>query len=57
MNKIIVGKRVTVGAVIGSIAVIFAHLFPVHAAAIISASVPVTFFVQLLIVRCFGVTQ
>lgn len=54
--NIIVGKRVTIGAAIGSVAATLAHLFPTQAPAIISAAVPVTFLVQLIVVRYFGVT-
>ena len=54
--EIVIGKRVTIGATIGSTAAVFAHFFPEQAPAIISAAVPVTFLIQLAIVRYFGVT-
>lgn len=54
---IVIGKRVTFGAAITSIAAVFAHVWPDHAPAIISAAVPVTFIGQIFIVRKFGVTQ
>lgn len=54
---IIIGKRITAGAAITSVAAVFAHIFPQHAPAIISAAVPVTFLTQMWVVRKFGVTQ
>ena len=54
---IIIGKRITAGAAITSVAAVFAHIFPQHAPAIISAAVPVTFLIQMWVVRKFGVTQ
>ena len=54
---IIIGKRITAGAAITSVAAVFAHIFPDNAPAIISAAVPVTFVVQMIIVRKYGVTQ
>jgi hypothetical protein len=56
MNGIVVGKRVGVGAAITSTCAVFAHIWPQHAPAMISAAVPITFVVQLLIVKKFGVT-
>ena len=55
-NKIIIGKRVSVGVAIGGIAALFGNIFPEYAPAILSGVVPLTFFVQLLIVRYTGVT-
>ena len=57
MNGVIVGKRVAVGAAITSTAGFFAHFWPNHAAAFISAAVPITFLVQLWIAKKFGVTK
>ena len=54
---IIIGKRITAGAAITSVAAVFAHIFPQHAPAIISAAVPVTFLTQMWVVHKFGVTQ
>ena len=54
---IIIGKRITFGAAITSIAAVFSHIFPAHAPAIISAAVPITFIGQMIIVRYWGVTQ
>ena len=53
---IIIGKRITVGAAIGSVAAALAHFYPQNAPAIISLAVPVTFFIQILIARYGGVT-
>ncbi len=55
-NKIIVGKRVSIGAAIGGIAALFGNLFPEYAPAILSGVVPLTFFLQLFIVHYTGVT-
>ncbi len=55
-NEIIIGKRVSVGAAIGGIAAVFGNIFPEQAPAILAGIVPLTFFVQLLIVRYTGVT-
>jgi hypothetical protein len=54
---IIIGKRITAGAAINSIAAVFAHIFPDHAPAIISGAVPITFLTQMWVVKKFGVTQ
>ncbi len=56
MNGLVVGKRTTVGAAITSVAAVFAHFFPEHAAAFVAAAVPVTFAVQMWIAKKFGVT-
>ena len=53
---IIIGKRVTVGAVIGGVAAAVAHFVPQHAPAILSLIVPLTFLVQVLIANFYGVT-
>jgi hypothetical protein len=57
MDNVIIGKRVQVGAAITSVAAILAHIWPTHAPAFISAAVPITFVVQLWIVKKFGVTS
>ena len=54
---IIIGKRITAGAAINSVAVIFAHIWPEHAPAIIAAAVPITAGVQMWVVRYYGITQ
>ena len=55
-NRIITGKRVKVGAAFTSIAGIFAHFYPEHAAAFIAAAVPLTLVAQVLIAKYWGVT-
>lgn len=57
MDGLIIGKRTTVGAAITSIAGVFAHFFPEHAAAFIGAAVPITFVLQLWIAKKFGITD
>lgn len=57
MNGLVIGKRITVGAAINSIAAVLAHFHPDHATAIISAAVPVTFVAQVFIVNTLGITQ
>ena len=54
---IIIGKRVTVGAMITSIGAIFAHYYPYHAPAIVAATVPVTMIFQIIIANWIGVTS
>ena len=56
-RHVIIGKRVTIGAAINSIASIFAFLFPERAPAIVAAAVPLTFLVQVFIANRYGVTQ
>lgn len=53
---IIVGKRVTVGALVGSITAIMAHFVPQHAPAFMAASVPITMIAQIIIANWLGVT-
>ena len=54
---VIIGKRVTAGALIGSFVSIAAHFFPEHAPAFIAASVPLTMVAQIIIANKFGVTS
>lgn len=56
-KEVLVGKRVTIGAAINSTAAALAHFYPDHAPAIISVAVPITFIVQVLVARYWGVTQ
>ena len=56
MNKIVIGKRVQVGAVLTSVAGILSHFWPEHAPAFIAAAVPITFIAQVLIAKYGGVT-
>ena len=53
---VVIGKRVTLGAAIGSVATIFAELFPEHATAIIASAVPITFIAQVIVANWIGVT-
>ena len=55
-NEIVIGKRVTVGAMITSLAGVLAHFYPEHSPAIIGAAVPITFIVQVIIANKLGVT-
>ena len=56
MNGIVIGKRISIGALITSIAGVFAHFWPEHAAAFIGMAVPITFGVQVWVANRFGVT-
>ena len=56
MNGIVIGKRVGIGAAITSTCAVLAHIWPDHAPAMISAAVPITFVVQLVVAKKFGVT-
>lgn len=56
-NRVVIGKRVTIGAAINSVAAIFAHFYPEHSTAIISAAVPLTFAVQVFVAHYFGITN
>ena len=55
-RQVVIGKRVTVGAAINGVGAVFAHIYPEHAPAIISACVPITFIVQVAIAHYHGVT-
>ena len=55
-TQIVVGKRVTVGAVITSTATAIAFFYPDYAVAIMASAVPITFIVQLLIAHYSSVT-
>ena len=54
---IIIGKRVPVGAAIGSLATVFASIFPEHATAIIGSTTVITFIAQIIIANWIGVTS
>lgn len=56
-NSVVVGKRITVGAAINSVASIFAFILPDYAPAIVAAAVPLTFLIQVIIVNRYGITQ
>lgn len=56
-NSVIIGKRVTVGVAIGSIATIFANLYPEYAGSFVAGATAVTFITQILIARYGGITR
>jgi hypothetical protein len=56
-KSVIIGKRVTVGAAINSVASVFAFIFPEYAPAIIAAAVPLTLVTQVIIANYYGVTN
>lgn len=56
MKNIVIGKRTSVGAAIMSTCAVLAHFWPEHAAAFISAAVPLTFGIQVWIANKLGVT-
>lgn len=56
MSDVVIGKRVTVGAVFTSIAGILSHFWPEHASVFVAAAVPITFVSQVLIAKYGGVT-
>ena len=55
-QTVIVGKRVTVGAVFGSVASILSQVWPEHASIFIESATVVTFFTQVAISHFMGVT-
>ncbi len=57
IQGLVVGKRVSVGAAITSIAGVGAHFYPQHAAAFIGLAVPITLVLQVFIANKLGVTQ
>jgi hypothetical protein len=54
---IVIGKRVPLGAVVTALGTILASFYPDHAVAIMAASIPLTFFLQVIVVNFFGVTE
>ena len=57
VGETVIGKRVTIGAAINSVAAVAAHFLPDHAPAIVAAAVPITFVSQVLIAKYGGITQ
>ena len=55
-TQIVVGKRVALGAMIGSVATTFAALFPDYAVAIMGSVTAVTFFVQVAVAHFTSIT-
>lgn len=55
-KTVVIGKRVTIGGAIGSIATGFSYIFPEQAPAIIAFAFPVTFIIQIIVANYWGVT-
>ena len=55
-TEVVIGKRVAVGTAITSAAAALAHFYPEQAPAIMSAAVPATFIVQVLIGHFANIT-
>ena len=56
MNGLIIGKRISIGAAITSLAGFLTHFFPDHGPAFIGAAVPITLLLQIWIANKYGVT-
>ena len=56
-KRIVIGKRVTIGAMVGSIATIFANIYPEYANSFIAGATVVTFFVQIIVANYWGITH
>ena len=54
--NIVIGKRVALGAMVGSVATVGAALFPEYAVAIMGSVTVVTFFLQLAVAHYGGIT-
>ena len=55
-NTIVIGKRVALGAMVGSVATVFANIYPEHAPAIIGSVTAVTFFLQIAVAHFANIT-
>ena len=55
-TQIVIGKRVALGAMVGSVATTFAALFPEHAVAILGSVTAVTFFLQIAVGHFTNIT-
>lgn len=53
---IVIGKRITLGAAINSIAAIAAHFDPDNAVAYVAVAVPITFIAQMIVANWIGIT-
>lgn len=53
---IVIGKRVTLGAVIHAIAAIFAHFDSDNAVVYMSIAIPITFVTQIVVANWIGIT-
>ena len=57
MNNIVIGKRVSIGAAMTSLAAVFAFFFPDYAPAFVAAAVPITFVIQVIVANRYGITK
>jgi hypothetical protein len=55
-NTIVIGKRVALGGMVGSVATVFASIYPERAVAIMGSVTAVTFFLQILIGHFASIT-
>ena len=55
-TQVVIGKRVTVGALIKSLGATFAVIYPDYAAAILASTIAVTFTVQVAIAHWSSIT-
>ena len=53
---VVIGKRVALGAMVGSVATVFANIYPEHAPAIIGSVTAVTFFLQVAVGHFTNIT-
>ena len=56
MGPTVIGKRISVGAALTSTALVLGKIWPEHLEVFVAASVPLTFVIQIIIVKFFGVT-
>jgi hypothetical protein len=55
-NTVIIGKRIPIGVMVGSVATILANLYPEYATSIVAGATVVTGLAQILVVNWLGVT-
>ncbi len=55
-TNIVIGKRVTLGAVINSLVLIAGIYWPQHQQALLAAAVPLTFVAQVYVGNKYGIT-
>ena len=55
-TQIVIGKRVALGAMVGSVATTFAALYPDNAVAIMGSVTAVTFFLQIAVGHFTNIT-
>lgn len=56
MDQVIVGKRISVGGALTSLALVLGEFWPDYLKIFVAAAIPITFVVQVLIVNTMGVT-